>query len=466
MFNLPNGAALARACQGKLLYDAERAVTSAVIDSRKASDGALFVALAGENTDGHRYLLSAADLCASAVLVEREDVDLEGLAARRCSVILCDDTALALGRLAKAYKETRTALTVAVTGSVGKTTTRQFIYSVLSRRFPTHKTEGNYNNELGLPLTLLKLTSAHGASVLEMGMSQKGEISYLTDLAKPDIAVITNIGTAHIEFLGSREAIRDAKMEIAEGLKENGRLILNGDEPLLAGIEGAIYVSLHDPDSAFRAVNLRYTPEGMVFDALCPHGIMEGCRIPTLGEHTVLDAMYAVAVGVLAGLTDEEIRSGLASFEGVGMRQSIRSHKGMTFILDYYNAGAESMRASLTVAKRLAEGCGGRTVAVLGSILELGEHSEALHRSVGAHTASLPVDLLFTFGEEAGFIAEEAKAQGIPSEAIASFPDVGDAAPLTEAIRASLREGDCILLKASHSIRLGRVADALLNENP
>ncbi|MBQ4064477.1 MAG: UDP-N-acetylmuramoyl-tripeptide--D-alanyl-D-alanine ligase [Clostridia bacterium] len=465
MLALPNGTALAKACQGTLLYDAGRPVTSVVIDSRLVKDDALFVALAGENTDGHRYLLSAADSGASTVLVEREDIDLAALREKNCSVVLCDSTALALGRLAKAHKASCPALTVGVTGSVGKTTTRQFIHAVLSRRFRTHKTEGNYNNELGLPLTLLALSPNHEAAVLEMGMSQKGEISYLTSLATPDIAVITNIGTAHIEFLGSREAIRDAKMEIAEGLTPEGKLILNGDEPLLAEVEGAVYVALHNPNAPFRAVNLRYTPDGMVFDALYPNGRIDGCRISTLGEHTVLDAMFAVAVGVTAGLTAEEIRAGLADFEGVGMRQKVCRHQSMTFILDYYNAGAESMKASLTVAKRLAASQGGRTVAVLGSILELGEHSESLHRSVGAHTASLSIDLLFTFGAEADAIGKEAIACGMSPKAVLSFPDISDAGAITEALREALLPGDCILMKASHSIRLGRVADALIQEN-
>ncbi len=465
MFYLPNGKAVADACRGTLLYDGGKPVTSAVIDSRLATEGALFAALVGENTDGHRYLTAAADLGASAVLIERESVDLDALRTRGCSVILCNSVTLALGRLAKAYKALCSAITVGVTGSVGKTTTRQFIYAVLSQHCLTHKTEGNYNNELGLPLTLLKLNETHGASVLEMGMSQKGEISYLSNIAGPDIAVITNIGTAHIEYLGSREAIRDAKMEIAEGLPKEGKLILNGDEPLLAGVEGAVYVALENDSAPFRAANLRYTPDGMVFDAICPRGIIEGCRIPTLGEHTVLDAMFAVAVGATVGLSDEEIRRGLASFEGVGMRQNLRRHGDMTFILDYYNAGAESMCASLTVAKRVAEHEGGRTVAILGSILELGEHSEALHRLVGAHAASLPVDLLITFGTEAEAIAEEAVARGVPRDAVGVFPDIERPELLIDAVRKALRPHDVILLKASHSIRLGRVADALLDEN-
>ena len=465
MLHLPNGAALAEACGGTLLFDGGKAVTSAVSDSRHAREGALFVAIAGERTDGHRYLVSAAELGAAAVLVEQKEIPLEELKALGCSVVLCENTIRALGRLGQYHKALCPALTVAVTGSVGKTTTRQFLYAVLSQHFLTHKTEGNYNSDIGLPLTLFDLTPEHQASVLELGMSAKGEISYLTNLVHPDIAVITNIGTAHIEFLGSREAIRDAKMEIAEGLAPDGRLLLNGDEPLLADVAGAIYVALYNETAAYRAVNLRYTPEGMRFDAVCPGSVIENCLIATLGEHTVLDAMFAVAAGHLTGLTSEEIRRGLAAFEGVGMRQNIRQENGITYVLDYYNASPESIRASLTVTKRLAENQGGRTVAVLGSVLELGEQSETLHRGIGAFAAGLPVDLLFTFGADAAYAAEEAVACGMSPEAVLPFPDVSDAAPLTEAVRKALRPGDAVLLKASHSIRLERVADELIQPN-
>jgi len=465
MLNLPNGTALAEACRGTLLYDGGKAITSAASDSRKVKDGSLFVAIVGERTDGHRYLVSAAEQGATAVLVETDKIELDDLIALGCSVVLCESSIKALGRLGGYHKSLCSALTVAVTGSVGKTTTRQFIHSVLSRRYLTHKTEGNFNSDIGLPLTLFDLTPDHEASVLEMGMSAKGEISYLTRLAEPDIAVITNVGTAHIEFLGSREAIRDAKMEIVEGLKPNGHLLLNGDEPLLADVEGAIYVALHNGMAAYRAANLRYTHEGMRFDAVCPDLTIENCLIPTLGEHTVLDAMFAVAVGHLTGLTPDEIRDGLAAFEGVGMRQNITHMDGITYILDYYNASPESIRASLVVAKKVASNQGGRTVAVLGSILELGEHSESLHRLVGWHAAGLSVDLLFTFGKEAEAIADEAVLYGIRPENVFSFPDVTDAAPLTEAVRKALRPNDVVLLKASHSIRLERVADELIKTN-
>lgn len=467
MLDLSHGAApeaVALATGGRLLVTGTKRIFGAAIDSRKITEGDLFVAVGGERTDGHNYLLSAAESGASAVLVEREMIPLDALRDADCSVILVENTVKALALLASAHKAELSALTVAVTGSVGKTTTRQYIYAVLSQKYRTHKTEGNYNNELGLPLTLLAQKESHEASVVELGMAKKGEISFLSRLVRPNIGVITTIGTSHIEHLGSREAIRDAKMEITEGMEPGGTLILNGDEPLLALGDGYVYVALNNHSADFYAEDVRYTPDGMRFTAVTPSGRIENCLIPTLGEHTVLDAMYAVAVGRYAGLSDDKIRVGLTRFEGVGMRQNIRSHNGCLYVLDYYNASAESMKASLAVTKRLASDCGGRCLAVLGNVLELGELSEELHRSIGAFVAEIGVDQLFTFGEDASLVAEEAMRRGLPSESIHVFTDIEAPEPITEAIASLLREKDCVLIKASNGVRMGRIADRLLND--
>lgn len=466
MLDLSHGAtpdAVALACGGQLLFAGSKRISGAAIDSRKVTEGDLFIAVPGERTDGHNYLLSAAESGASAVLVEREGLPIDALRDFDCSVILVESTTKALALLASAHKAELSALTVAVTGSVGKTTTRQYIYAVLSQKYRTHKTEGNYNNELGLPLTLLAQKDSHEASVIELGMAKKGEISFLSRISCPSIGVITTIGTSHIEHLGSREAIRDAKMEITEGMEPNGILILNGDEPLLALGDCYVYVALNNRAADYYPENIRYTPDGMSFTAVTPAGNIENCLIPTLGEHTVLDAMYAVAVGRLAGLSDEQIRIGLTQFEGVGMRQNIRFHNDYLYILDYYNASVESIKASLTVAKRLASDNGGRCVAVLGNVLELGELSEELHRSIGTFVTDLNVDLLFTFGKDASLIAEEAVQKGMPAEHVRSFLDIEAPEPIAAAIRLSLCDKDCILIKASHGVRMGRIADLLLN---
>lgn len=453
---------VAEAVNGRLLHRAKESITGISIDSRTVNSGDLFVAVKGENTDGHRYIGMAAKAGASAVLISDPEACKDHF--ENCSVILVSDTVAALGLLAKAHKAELDVLTVAVTGSVGKTTTRQFIYGVLSQEMNTHRTEGNFNNELGLPISVLKLDSEHRASVLELGMSAKGEISYLTDIVHPDLAVITNIGTAHIEFLGSREAIRDAKLEIAEGLKADGKLILNGDEPLLSGIKNAVYCSLKNPESQFRATNICYTSGGMMFNAICPDRVIKDCLIPTLGEHTVLDAMFAVACGYYAGISDNGIRSGLAAFEAVGMRQNIIEHDSVTYILDYYNASPESIRASLSVTKELAAKRSGRAVAVIGNVLELGARSEELHRSVGSYAASIGCDLFFAFGADASLAAEEAVSNGMSPESVFSFTDISDPAAISNAVREHTLPNDCILIKASRSIHMERVADILLGK--
>lgn len=464
MLDFSNGASpsnIAIACGGKLLYEGTKRISGACIDSRSVNNGDIFVAIKGTNTDGHNYVKSAAEKGASAVLVEREPDDLKIFEDTGCSVILCESTSLSLASLSSAHKAECKATTVGVTGSVGKTTTRQYIASVLSSRFDTHKTEGNFNNALGLPLTLLKLKDTHQASVVELGMSAKGEISFLTKLARPDIAVITAIGSSHIEHLGSREGIRDAKLEIVEGLKDGGKLILNGDEPLLEDIDGAVYVSLKNELSDYRALNIRYTPSGMLFDAITPSSTLIDCSIPTLGEHTVLDAMYAVCIGDILGLTEDEIKEGLLSFEGVGMRQNIKTVNGITYIHDYYNASPESIKASLSVTKKLSDGTKGRAVAVIGNVLELGELSEKLHRSVASSVLENGISLLFTFGSDAAYIADEAVKLGFPKDSVSVFYDTIDPMPIAEAVKKALKPNDCVLIKASHGLDMKRIADLL-----
>ena len=455
---------LAEAINGELLFCGNKKIHSVSIDSRNICGKELFVAIKGENTDGHKYISGAVNSGASAILIDNKSANFSSAEENDCSVIYVKNTVLALGVLAKKYKAEFSPLTVAVTGSVGKTTTRQFVYAVLSSEKNTHKTDGNFNNELGLPLSVLKIDSSHEATVLELGMSQKGEISYLTDIVAPDIAIITNIGTSHIEHLGSREAIRDAKLEITEGLKDNGKLLLNGDEPLLQGIEGAAYVSLRNCSSDFRATNICYTSEGMCFTAICPERTIKNCIIPTLGEHTVLDAMFAVACGYFLGISDEGIKKGLLSFEAVGMRQNIVNHKDSTFILDYYNASPESIKASLSVTKRLAVKNGGRAIAVVGNVLELGNKSDELHRSIGSYITNIGCDLFFAFGKDACLAAAQAISDGMSKDTVFCFPDISDPTQISESVAENIKENDCILIKASHSVHMERIADILLKK--
>lgn len=429
-------------------------VSGIAIDSRNVRQGDLFVAIPGTQVDGHNYVRQAI-LAGAACLLVSKPVDPE------LPHILVDDTTAALGRIAHAYRKTLSPLTVGVTGSVGKTTTKQLIASVLSTVYHTHRTSGNFNNELGLPLTLLSLTSAHQAAVLEMGMSQIGEIEYLSKLAMPDIGVITCIGTSHMEALGSRERIRDAKMEILLGMRASAPLVLDGDEPLLrVGYENAIYVGFDPKGEKCRKIsNLRSESGRLFFDLTDESGhTVSDLSVPGAGAHLAKDAAMAYTVGQLASVPEEAIRAGLRSFENTGMRQRVTKHGGITFITDCYNAAPESMTAALRVLHEL--GTDGKRIAVLGDMLELGSFSESLHEKVGRTVVEEDCDLLFTFGPLATAIASGARAAGMQAERIYTFPDISSPAALAEALKDTARPGDTLLFKASRGIAMERVIDA------
>lgn len=446
------------------------------VDSRELSvtsgegsteSAVMFAAIRGERVDGNDYVLRAMQNGACCALCERLP-SIEGACDGDAmgSFILVGDTVEALGKLGKYVVERVRPTTVAITGSVGKTTTKQFTASVLSQKFRTLATEGNFNSEIGLPMTLLGLTPAHEAAVLELGMSAAGEIGRMAKICSPDIAVVTCIGNSHIEMLGSREAIRDAKLEIAQGLKEGGRLVLNGDEPLLAGVKSAVYLSACGRGD-YNITHVRREGEHTRFD-------LEGARclrelvIPTIGEHMILDAAYAAVVGILLGLSEEEIRAGLAAYETTGLRQKLTRLDGMTLIEDCYNANPESMRAALGVLQS-AEGnlsrsltdCpkGGRKIAILGDMRELGVESPAFHRALGEIAADT-CDLLYTFGSLASGIAEGAAAAGMDVGCIHSFGEE-QTDLLISALDGEICPGDVLLFKASRAMKLERIIEGI-----
>ena len=444
---------IAKITNGELFYSSSQIIKNISLDSREIEEGTLFIAIKGERFDGHDYIGRAFEDGAACILAERIPYKVKG------NVILVDSTLEALAALARHHRRMVDPRTVAITGSVGKTTTKEFVYAVLKRRFHTHKTDKNFNNEIGLPLTILKMERDVEALVLEMGMSFKGEIAHLSRTAEPDLAIITNIGSSHIENLGSREGIRDAKMEITEGLRGNGKLMLNADEPLLAGIEGAVYVGVDSEKADFRAVNIRDDGTGITFDVVYDGGKCADLRINTLGRHNVLNAAFAYAVGHRFGMEDDEIRAGLLEFENAAMRQNIYDFEGKIFIEDCYNASPESMKASLAVLGRSASVRGGRRIAVLGNMLELGRYSRELHREVGAEVVKNNVDVLFCFGVDAGEIGEGAIEAGMAAGNVVKVPDIGSATELGEKLKAELRPGDNVLFKASRGVKLERVIE-------
>ena len=425
-------------------------------DSRTAKQGDVFFALRGENFDGHRFMEAAQK--AGCVFAVAEYVP------ENCKIpcILVQDTTKALGLFAHSYKKMFSPITLAVTGSVGKTTTKQFIYSVLGTQYPMNVTKGNFNNEIGLPLTILNLNADHRALLLEMGMNHKGEISHLSHIAEPDIAVITNIGSAHLENLGSREGIRDAKAEILHGMRKGGILILNGDEPLLADLpaEGLtkIYIGTENENVVYSARNIRMEADGMLFD-IAFHGtdFLRDVRINAIGKHNIYNALIGAVCGLLLGISEANIRKGLLEFVSADMRQSISEKNGMTVIEDCYNASPESMRAGIDVLLHTSKNKNLRPVAVLGDMRELGSVSEEAHLSVGAYAARSGIQQLVTFGKSAVRIAMGAMEAGMPEENVLIIEDTENVDRASSLVKNVLREGDAVLFKASRAVALERL---------
>lgn len=439
-------------------------ITSIVTDSREAESGSLFIALAGERFDGHDYISQAVSRGAAAVIGERIPEGLEAHEAKR--VMVTPSSLEALGKVAAAYKARIKPKTVAVTGSVGKTTTKEFVFSVANSKFISHKTAGNFNNEIGMPLSVLDMPEMTQVCVLEMGMSGLGEISHMTAIAKPDIAIITNIGNSHIECLGSRENICKAKLEIVEGVPKDGWVILNADEPMLFEQKGKLaqnilFVSLQNPLADYRALNIREYEDSTEFDLVAGNRVVTNIKIPTIGTHNVYDATYAFAVGVLLGMSDEEIKRGLMAFHNTGMRQNIYEYGGITIIEDCYNAGPESMKAAVEVLAKLGDKNGCRTVAVLGDMRELGEYSKQLHMEIGTLVASRYISNLVTFGREAENIALGAINHALSTENISINTNIENVDDTAKTVYDMLRVGDAVLFKASRAVKLERVIEKL-----
>ena len=443
---------LARITSGELRGAMYREpVSSLSIDSREQNPAGLFLCIAGERFDGHDYIADAAKNGAICVITER-DAPTNGLCEIRVH-----STERALGDIAAACLRQKKAQVVAVTGSVGKTTTKQFLSAVISQHYRTHCTKGNFNNQIGVPLTVLDIRPEHEAAVLELGMNHSGEIARLSEIVHPHIGIITNIGNSHIEYLGSREGIRDAKMEITTGMGRDDILILNGDEPLLAGVEGAVYVALDDPTAQYRVCSVELKTDSAVFSLHCPDRVLEGLTIPVTGRHCVFDAAFACVAGLLMGIEEEEIRRGLLSFANTGMRQNITEENGVTLIEDCYNASPESMRAAIDVLHSLTQAHGGRAIAILGDMRELGEHAPELHRAVGSYLAQQDVSVLFTFGEDAVMIAVGAMESGLPEDSIYVFRCTDDTAQIGNTLRRVVQAGDTVLLKASRALEMERL---------
>ncbi len=428
-------------------------------DSREADSEALFVAFRGERVDGHDYIPAAYNRGCRCFLAERADT----VPADACALVVEDSTA-ALIEISSKYRERVHCLRIGITGSVGKTTTKEFVASVASQRRTTHKTYGNYNSTIGMPLTLMETPVGTEISVLEMAMSGLGEISQMSRAAKPDIAIITNIGSSHMEALGSKQNILKAKCEIIDGLSGDGYLIINGDDFMLSEqtYSGAhvLTVGIKDETTDYYAFNIRTTDDGTSFDIKRKNEVLENIKIPTIGEHNVYAALIATAVGGIIGIDDEALRAGLASYESVGLRQKIISIGKLTVIEDCYNASPESMRAAINVLGTV-KSTDGRAMALLGDMRELGSNSDVLHREIGRYAFEHDVDILFTIGGSSRHIAAGAVEAGMNDEQI--FVNVDEETYLATAweIWRQTKPGDVLLVKASRAIRAERVIEQL-----
>ena len=424
-----------------------REITRVTSDSRVAGPGALFVAFKGSRVDGHDFMAGCLEKGAAGCLSEREPGEAERPA------IWVESTLRAAGALAAWHRSRFDIPVVGITGSVGKTTTKEMAAAVLSQRFATHKTQKNFNNELGVPRTLLGLDEGHEAAVVEMGISGFGEMRRLTNIVRPTIAVFSVIGDAHLEFLGDREGVLRAKAEIFEGMDEDGLAVLNGDDPLLARCRPNMRRVLYGRGERcdVRAENVRNLGEdGIALTIRHAKGAFEA-RIPAFGSHMIYAALAAAAVGLELGLTDGEIARGIAAYQTVGDRARVLHVGDMTVVSDCYNSNPNSCRAALDSLAGLP----GRRVCVLGDMLELGERTQELHREVGEYSAKLGIEAIIACGPLSAHIADGAKAAGGDAR---YYP--GKAALLAD-LPALIRPGDSVLVKASHSMAFEEIVEAL-----
>ncbi len=454
-----DGPGIAAIVDGHLLRASPRPVRRAAVDSRRVEPGMVFVALPGEHTDGHRFLADAVARGAAALLVTRDlpDADLDALSqgggvssAGACSIVRVDDGLAALQRLAAAWRRRFDPLVVGITGSVAKTSTKEATATVLAQARRVLRSEGNENNEIGLPLTLLRLERDHDVAVLEMGMYVPGEIAELAAIALPEIGIVTAVRGVHLERAGSIDAIERGKGQLVEALPATGTAILNADDGRVRRMSSRTRARVltygFDPGADVSASHV--TPaglDGMRFALRLP-GASAPLRVasPGLGRHAVHNGLAAAAAGVAAGLAPSDIAAGLQQGWGAPHRDEVRRIGEWVAIDDTYNASPDSMAAALDLLATLP----GRRIAVLGEMLELGPESEALHRSVGERAPGC-VDLLVPLGDGARPIGEGALGAGMPPQRVRALPDF-DAA--LEVLPSLLRAGDVVLFKASRGL--------------
>ena len=440
-------AEIAAACGGTYVGNEDMksaVITSVERDSRQVKEGSLFLAIKGERVDGHDYIQKCYDSGAICAICEKAPENADK------PYILVPSTLQAVKEIGRAYREKFDIPVVGVSGSVGKTSTKEMLYAVLSQKFKTHKTQGNLNNELGVPLTLLSMPEDTEAAVIEMGISGFGEMTRLAKMAQPTICVLTIIGCCHLENLGDRDGVLKAKTEMFDYAKEGAAFILNGDDDKLSTVKDVrgtkpIFFGL-DKSNRYYAENIENNGEGGVSCTLCFDGKRLDVTIPAIGSYMVSNALAAVAAGKLLGLSDEQLKNGVEAYKTVGSRANVINTGKLRIIDDCYNANPTSVKASLDTLKNFA----GRKVAILGDMKELGSNELALHYDTGAYAKEIGIDRVLSVGPLAKELARG--AEDLWFESIdALLPELPDL----------LKDGDTVLVKASHSMYFENIVENL-----
>ena len=440
-------AEIADSCGGKYVGEEalkNTAITSVERDSRAVKDGSLFLAIKGERVDGHDFIEKCYDSGAVCAICEKAPEN------PKKPYILVDSTLNAVKDIAKAYREKFDIPVVGVSGSVGKTSTKEMLYAVLSQRFKTHKTQGNLNNELGVPLTILSMPEEAQAAVIEMGISGFGEMTRLSRVAQPTICVLTIIGCCHLENLGDRDGVMKAKTEMFKYARDGAEFILNGDDDKLSTITDVngkkpVFFGI-DSKNDYYAEDIENNGEGGVSCKLCFGDTKLDVIIPAIGTYMVSNALAAAAAGKLLGLSDEQIKNGVEAYKTVGSRANVINNGKIRIIDDCYNANPTSVKASLETLKNFR----GRTVAVLGDMKELGTDELQLHFDTGAYAKQIGIDVVLAAGPLAKSLADGADGKWYETkeELIKALPEI-------------IKEGDTVLVKASHSMQFEKIVEFL-----
>lgn len=441
---------IVKSCNGKFFgseQNLDTKVTSIFTDSRKVTAGTMFVAIKGERVDGHSFVESTYNQGAVCALVEEKS---------DCPIpqIKVKSTLQAVKDIAKYYRSLFKIPFIGITGSVGKTSTKEMLASVLKEKFKIHKTQGNFNNELGVPLTLFAMEEDAEVAIIEMGISDFGEMTRLSDIVKPDYCVITNIGCCHLEFLGDRDGVLKAKTEMFINMQKNGKIFLNGDDDKLITVKefkGIVptFYGLDSKNEYYGEIIENNSEQGIKCN-LCYHGKKIPVTVPAIGNHMVSNAMAAVAVGKSLGMTDKEIVRGIESYTTISGRNNVIATEKFTIIDDCYNANPTSTMASVDTVMNFKNP---RKVCILGDMKELGKNELALHRQVGAHCERLGVDILLTVGALAKEMQKELKkTKGYHFESTKS---------LIDSLPKILVDNDAILIKASHSMHFEEIVKTL-----